>query len=72
VTKKLETLKPDEVVAQIRAAIRGIYGDRKENNTGVWASHGFYYIEFTENEPVKLRRSQITAYFKALAKKEKK
>jgi len=69
--KKRFALAPDEVVAQIRKHIRTIYGDKKENRTGVWASHGYYYIEFVKDAPVILRRRDVANYFKALAKSEK-
>jgi hypothetical protein len=69
--RKRFALKPDEVVAQIRKRIRDIFGDAKENRTRVWASHGYYYIEFKKKYPVIIRRGEVVNYFKALAASEK-
>ncbi len=71
---KLEQMKPDQVCAWIKQKIRERYGDKAENKSNVWASHGFYYvliyqgrkgkrIEYTE---FTLRRKNLPALFKSL------
>ena len=75
--KKLDQMKPDQVCALIRQKIRELYGDRVENKSAVFASHGFYYIQIYGGRKGRsiryteftLRRKNLPALFKSLKKK---
>jgi hypothetical protein len=72
---KVDTMKPDQVCGWIQRKIREIYGDRVENKSVVFASHGFYYIQIYQGKhrgwirlaEYTLRRKNLPALFKKLA-----
>lgn len=66
--KKLESMKPKEVLMHLRERIRRILGDSVENASKIYAHHGWYFVEVPGyfDETVTLRRRQIPAYLKAL------
>jgi len=67
--KNLSTLKPDEVVAQILKKIRELFGDEAQNESTVFASHGYYYISVAGQGSGSnriLRRQSLPAFFKEM------
>jgi hypothetical protein len=66
----LKDLKPDQVVALIRKKIREALGDAVENESTVFASHGFYYVSVpgTGLGLRTLRRASLAKFFKELKK----
>jgi hypothetical protein len=64
--KDLKSMSPDEVCGWIQKQIRKLFGDVTENKTSVWASHGYYYIEFKKRHPAIVRRHELVNYFKMM------
>lgn len=73
----LDKLTPDQVCGWIQKQIRALYGDRVENKSHVWASHGYYYVLIfrgrrkgaVKYEEHTLRRKNLSKLFKGLKRK---
>jgi hypothetical protein len=66
---KLDTLKPDQVVAWIRKHIREIFGNYTEDQSNVYARNGFYYVFLFRNKRRgKVKYSEYTVRRKNLPK----
>jgi hypothetical protein len=72
----IQKLKVAQVYEVVRDKLRSVFGDSFENKTRIYATHGFWYLNFPRiprakkwikhYENIAMRRSQLAAFLKKL------
>jgi hypothetical protein len=65
--KNLQEMTPDEVCTYVRQTIRRKLGDEAENESRVYAGHGYFYVAVPgvrDGNCYAMRRAQLPKYLK--------